>query len=212
MKTKFSLWILAMMVFLSGCASFRTASEVQSGRQALFRGNNEAALGYFQSAAQKNPNYVYGTALRQGVWTYVGRAEYATGRYPQARESLERALKLDREDNLARLYLGLTLARQGDRNKGLSEIQNGMKGINDWLEYITQAHRFSFGQYWDPVREIRNAIQGDLAMISGKDVDWQKLIPSGEWVGQRMEEEAERAQRQESEDMSRDGEGRGDRP
>ncbi len=208
MKTKNYVCALAMMVFLSGCASFRTAGDVQWGRQALFRGDNEAALGYFASAARRDPNYVYGTALRQGVWNYVGRAEYATGKYPQAQQSLERALTLNREDNLARLYLGLTLARQGDRQKGLGEIATGMKGIHAWLEYITQAHRYSHGQYWDPTRQIRTTIQGDLAMISGRDVDWQKLIPSGEWLGQRMEEEAERAQRQESQDMSRQGEGR----
>jgi tetratricopeptide (TPR) repeat protein len=211
MKTSYYL-LLTMVVCLSGCAAFQTASEVQSGRQALFRGNNEVALAHFQSAAQKNPNYVYGTALRQSIWNYVGRAEYATARYPQARESFERALELDREDNLARLYLGLTLARQGDQQKGLSEIESGMKGINNWLEYVTQAHRYSFGQYWDPTREIRTVIQTDLAMISGRDVDWQRLIADGEWLGQRMEEEAEHARRQESRDLSREGEGQNGRP
>mgnify|MGYP003694643011 CR=1 FL=1 len=57
--------------------------------------------------------------FREGIWTYVGRSQYALGRYNEARQSLERALAKDRDDNLARLYLGLTLARSGDTARGL---------------------------------------------------------------------------------------------
>jgi len=177
------------------------------GRVAFFVGNNESALGYFQNAAQKDPSYVYGTALRQGIWSYVGRAEYANGRLPQAKESLERALAANPDEPITKLYLGLTLARSGDRQRGLKEIEDGLNGIYDWLEYITQTFRFSFGQYWDPSREIRSAIQKDLAMISGRDVDWQKLIADAEWIGKQIEEESDRARADESRDRNRDGDG-----
>ena len=63
MKTKFSLALFSLFVFLAGCISLRTGGEVQSGRQALLEGKNAAALGYFYSAAQKDPNYVYATCL-----------------------------------------------------------------------------------------------------------------------------------------------------
>jgi tetratricopeptide (TPR) repeat protein len=164
----------------------------------------------FQSAAQKDPNYVYGTALRQGIWSYVGRSEYATGRFSQAQQALERALSANREEDIARLYLGLTFARAGDRQKGLKEIEGGMRGIHEWLEYVTEAHRFSFGQFWDPRREIRSAIQGDLAMISGRDLDLQKLIANGEWIGKRIEEESDRARQDESRERDRDSDSNGD--
>lgn len=206
-------WVLFLSVaVLSGCAAFQTGSEVLHGRQAFLIGNHEAALAYFQSAAQKDPSYTYGTALRQGIWSYVGRADYATGRFPQARQSLERALSVNKEEDIARLYLGLTLARDGDRQRGLKEIEGGMRGIHDWLEYITDAHRFSFGQFWDTRREIRSAIQGDLAMIAGRDLDWQKLIADVEWVGKRIEEESDLARRDESREQSRDGGGKEGQP
>jgi tetratricopeptide (TPR) repeat protein len=211
MKPKISLALLSL-VFLAGCTSLRTGGEVQYGRQALLKGNNEAALGYFQSAAQTDPNYVYGTELKQGVWSYVGRSEYLTGRLPQARQTLERALSANREEDITRLYLGLTLAREGDRQRGLKEIEGGMRGINDWLDYMNQAFRFSFGQYWDPDRDIRAAIQNNLAMISGKDLDWQKLTADTEWLGIRMEEESDLARRQEAQDRSRDDSGKGEEP
>jgi tetratricopeptide (TPR) repeat protein len=203
MKTIGSLALLAIVVFLSGCTSFQVGGEVNAGRQAFLIGNNEAALSYFQSAAQKDPNYVYGTALRQGIWSYVGRTEYATGRMPQAQQALERALAANREEDIARLYLGLTLARGGDRQRGLKEIEGGMRGIHDRIEYITQAHRFSFGQYWDTQREIRSAIEGDLAMISAREFDWQRLIADGEWLGKRVEVEIDLARRDESDDWKR---------
>jgi len=199
-------WFL-LGAFLVGCASFQAGSEISSGRLAFSIGQNESALAYFQSAAQKDPNYVYGSDLKQGVWSYVGRAEYANGRLPQAKESLERALAANPEEPIARLYLGLTLARSGDRQQGLKEIESGMKGIYDWLEYITQAFRFTFGQWWDPNRQIRSAIEKDLAMISGRDIDWPKLIADGEWLGKQIEEESDRARSDEQRHFHQDGGG-----
>ena len=116
MKTSFSV---ALIMLLSGCAGFQAAREVNSGRQAYLIGNNEAAYAHFQKAAEVDPNYVYGTALRQGVWSYVGRVNYDMGRLPQAREALERALAANREEDLSRVYFGLALAREGDRQRGL---------------------------------------------------------------------------------------------
>jgi tetratricopeptide (TPR) repeat protein len=213
MKTKSPLVVFSLLVFLAGCTSLQTGGELQYGRQALLKGNNETALGYFYSAAQEDPNYVYatGSSPKQSVWSYVGRSEYLTGRFPQARQDLERALAGNREEDIARLYLGLTLAREGDRPSGLKEIEGGMRGINNFLDYINQAQRFSIGQFWDPGGDIRSAIQSDLAMISGKDLDWQRLTADTEWLGMRMEEESDLARRQEAESRSRDSNGRGER-
>jgi tetratricopeptide (TPR) repeat protein len=212
-KIKSSLALFSLFVFLAGCMSLQTGGELQYGRQALLKGSNETALGYFYSAAQRDPNYVYatGSSPKQGVWSYVGRSEYLTGRLPQARQTLERALSANRQEDIARLYLGLTLAREGDRRGGLKEIESGMRGINSFLDYINQAQRFSIGQYWDSGRDIRSAIQSDLAMISGKDLDWQRLTADTEWLGIRMEEESDLARRQEAQARSRESGGRGHR-
>ena len=205
MKTKSSLALFSLFVFLAACTSLQSGGELQYGRQALLEGNNETALGHFYGAAQKDPNYVYatGSSPKQSVWSYVGRSEYLTGRLPQARQTLERALASNREEDIARLYLGLTLAREGDRQRGLKEIEGGMRGITSFLDYINQAQRFSIGQFWDPGRDIRRAIQSDLAMISGKDLDWQRLTANTEWLGIRMEEESDLARRQDAEGKTR---------
>ena len=211
MKIGNLLALFSLFVFFTGCATIQSAGNLQYGRQALLGGNNEAALGYFQRAAQLDPNYVYatGSSPKQSVWSYVGRSEYLTGRFPQARQTLERALaSRNTDEDIARLYLGLTLAREGDRQRGLKEIESGMRGINSFLDYINQAQRFSIGQFWDPDMDIRRAIRSDLAMISGKDLDWQRLTADTEWLGIRMEWESDWARRQEVNENSRDSDGR----
>jgi len=210
-------YIFASLIALfsaSGCATFQAGSDVEAGRRAFLIGDNETALGYFQSAAQVDPDYVYyGTALRENIWSYLGRSEYAVGRFAQARQTLEKALSpntdefsllLNGDQDMARLDLGLTLVRSGDRQQGLKEIESGMRRIHDQIEYATQAFRFSYGRYWDPTREIRSSIEGDLAMLSGKEVNIQKLIGDGEWLGKRVEEEIDLARHDELEDHFRD--------
>jgi tetratricopeptide (TPR) repeat protein len=198
--------LLSFVLLLTSCASLQIANDFQLGRQALLRGNDESALAYFQSVAQRDPNYAYGTAYRQGVLSYLGRTEYSTGKLPQARQTLERAVAAKQyEDDLARLYLGLTLVRAGDRERGLKEIASGMTGIRNWLDTVNAELRFSYGQFWDPARDIRSAIQTQLAMISGRQevADMPTIIAGSEWLGMRMEEEVDRARDQETRDRSR---------
>lgn len=204
------IWLFSFLIALTGCAATQADHDIYLGRQAFFTGNYEAAQSYFNHAAQVDPNYVYGTDYRQGVWSYVGRAEYITGNLKQAQRDLERAIAADHNDDIARLYLGLTLIRQSDRAQGLKEVESGMKGIHEWLDYVNFKDAFGFGQFWDPGSEIRSAIKGDLAMISGKELNMQHLISNAEWLGKRMEEESDLAHKQESEDMSRDSEGKGE--
>ena len=150
MKGRCFFLAFSLGIFLSACATVEDAGQIASGRQALFTGNYPAALGYFQSAAQSNPNAVYGATLRLGVFTYLGQAQYLNGRYPEARQSLQKALSMHPSDNVARLYLGLTQARLGDRQTGLKNIQAGMSGIANFLNYLESNFSYSFGQFWDP--------------------------------------------------------------
>ncbi len=190
------LVILSFASLLAGCAGFQTAGQFQSGRQALLVNQPETALVYFLAAADRDPDFIYQSVyFREGIWTYVGRTQYATGKFNDARQSLERALAKDQDDHMARLYLGLTLARSGDTTRGVKEIEAAMKGLHEWLEYIERTRPFE--AYWDPSREIRGAIEKDLEKISAKDIDPQQQLADAEWLGQRMESEIDRARRDE---------------
>jgi tetratricopeptide (TPR) repeat protein len=201
MKRRYSLLAFSLVIFLSGCATVQTAGQIEAGRQALFTGNNQAALGYFQQAAQADPNAVYGATLRMGVFTFLGQAQYLNGRYPEARQSLQKALSMHPGDNVARLYLGLTQARLGDRQTGLKNIQAGMSGIANFLNYLESNFAYSFGQFWDPGGQIRASIKKDLAMISSGNIDWPQLIADGERLGIRIEQEEDKARQQQQQQL-----------
>jgi tetratricopeptide (TPR) repeat protein len=190
-------WLLfSVMGFVSACANFQAGSNVQSGRLAFSIGNYPTARSYFESASQVDPNYIYHSDLPGGsVQSYLGRADYVTERYAQARGELERALAIDKDDNVARLYLGLTFARMGDHVNGLKEIQSAMQGLYDWIMYVQEHFRYSYGQFWDINGTIRAAIQADLAMIASKQIDWPTLLADGEWLGKKMDEEIDIARK-----------------
>ena len=205
------LVLLALM--LPGCAAFQTSTEIQAGRLALMTGKPQVALAHFNRAAELDPDYVTGfTPFKEGVWTYVGRASYEGEDYSGARQALEKASSRYSDDHLAKIYLGLTLAREGDRQRARQELERGMKGLHDWLENLSQSLRFSTGQYWDPQREIRSELQAGLAGLSGKELDWSNLIARGEKIGRRMEEEIDRAAQAERFFRGRDSDGRSDSP
>jgi tetratricopeptide (TPR) repeat protein len=216
MKTtaKYIFGVSMLLASLSGCASFQAASDVQLGRRAFLVGDDDSAVGYFGRAAKLDPDYVYdGTAFRENIWSFLGRSEYAAGQFAEARQSLAMAITPDRDEtngllsedqDMARLYLGLTLARTGDNQGGIKQIVLGMRGIYDDIDYETQAARFSSGEYWDPTRAIRASIEGDLAMLSGKQVNMPRLIADGEWLGKKVEEEIDSARRDENHQRGRD--------
>lgn len=203
------LGILLLPLVLAACATFQSSTEIQAGRLALMTGKPQVALAHFNRAAELNPNYITGfTQFREGVWTYVGRANYETENYPIARQALERASSRYADDHLAKIFLGLTFAREGAHQRAQQELERGMQGLHGWLEDIANSHRFSYGQYWDPAREIRSELEAGLAGLTSKEVDWKSLIAQGEQIGKRIEEEIDRAAERERFFQGRDSGGK----
>jgi tetratricopeptide (TPR) repeat protein len=130
--------------------------------------------------------------LREGVLTYLGRAYYETGKYEEARRTLEKALAHQKDDHIARLYLGLTALRSGDRDRGRQDVESGLRGIHAWLDYVSSDELS--GIYWDPGRQIRTEIQTTL---SPKLAD-PEFIASAQRIGSQLDEEIEKARRDEA--------------
>ncbi len=53
----FSICLLNLALFFSGCTAFQVSGDVQRGRYALMAGDSKSALGYFQRAAEVDPGY-----------------------------------------------------------------------------------------------------------------------------------------------------------
>jgi tetratricopeptide (TPR) repeat protein len=191
MNTK-TLWIpgmLSAMLFVAGCSP--VGQQVQAGRLALQTGRPNDAVPLLMQAAEQDPDYRTPYHVREGVLAYLGRAYYETGRDAEARTTLEKALAKDKDDPLAHLYLGLTLARSGDRERGHQEIKSGLNGILDTLEYIAASNLY--GYHWDPAMQIRSDIRTTLA---GKN-NPEELTVSAHRIGALFDEEIDRARRDE---------------
>jgi len=202
-KIKRKMYFVAFgsfLAFVSGCgAGFQGGSDVAQGRQAMFRGDYPTALSYFQSAQQAGPNYVYGTELREGTLSFLGRAQYLNGQLPAARGTLRQALTQHKSDNAARLYLGLTLAREGDRKAAVVDIESGLKGMRDLVNYIANTFSSSFGSFWDSNGSLRKSITANLTTIASGNFDWPTLIANCEKIAmnyEQVEDQANQDQRQ----------------
>jgi tetratricopeptide (TPR) repeat protein len=191
-STQFSLLGCLTLVFFSGCAAIQVSQDVQAGRNALQAGRPEVAVGYLRRAAELDPNYTIPYTPRESVLTYLGRAYYETGNLTEARSTLEKALTRDKNDYLAQLYLGLALMRNGDPGRGRREAESGLKGIHDWLEYVSAASQS--GIFWDPTRQIRSDIEKTLA---GK-LAAPEFVAAAQRIGREFDEEVDRARKDET--------------
>jgi tetratricopeptide (TPR) repeat protein len=207
MRKLYCVTLLVLAIAAGACAAFQVAGQVQRGRQALLLNDPETALAYFLQAAERDPNYIYSSGnFRESIWTYVGRAQYALGKHDEARRSFERALSVYRDDAMAQLYLGLTLARLGERERGLQYIQMGLKGLNGWIEYLNRVQPYY--AFWDPNGEIRKEIDKTLALVAGeRTAPLETVIASAEWVGRQMEEEIDKVRRDEQRQFRRELDG-----
>jgi tetratricopeptide (TPR) repeat protein len=205
-KLRGLLWAF-LLLLCSACANVQLAGDVQSGRMFLLMEEPNRALSNFRAAAAQDPNYyVNWSLLQEGVWTYVGRCYYTLGNLPAARQALERAVTTRPSDNMAKLYLGLVLLSSNDTARGLKETDAGLKGLYDWLNYVTLNVRPD-GQFWDPGGAIRKQISDARALIQGPNTNVPQLISAGQAIGNRMEREMDLARQQQLQMLTEPGGG-----
>ena len=180
----------SVLLFSSGCSG--VGSDVIAGRNALQTGRANDAIGYLTRAADADPNYKLPYRVRVSVLAYLGRAYLETGKNVEARQTLEKAVNLDKDDPFAQLYLGIALSKTGERERGRKEIEAGLRAIDDTLEYIAADRVYGF--YWDPGMQIRNDIRKSLAA----KLDDAQLAMAGERIGRQFDEEIDKARRDEA--------------
>jgi tetratricopeptide (TPR) repeat protein len=269
---------LGLVLIMAGCATLESGGEFTSGRRALMSGDSAVALTYFEPIAKRDPNYIAPfSSFRESIWTYLGRAQYQSGKLVEAKSSLERALSQIPNDSVAKLYLALTNLRlqttekatnpftlqdisfalrervepkrvaalvrergvafdltaesesqlrkagaddflideikkiradalkqrktsESQLGQSTKELAAALTAIRDQLDYLNSTRQ---GIFWDPNKEIRSQIQTGLSLLSAPQPDWQKALSTGEWIGQRIEEEIDLARRDEAEELRR---------
>ena len=190
-KNSLLIVCLSALAFVSSCANLQVAQQVQAGRTALQTGRPSDAVEYLTRAAEHNPDYTIPYRFPVSVLSYLGRGYYETGKDMEARMTLEKAIARNKQDHFARLYLGLSLARSEGLARGRMDLESGLKGIHDWLDYLA-ADNLS-GIYYDPAQEIRFNIQRTL---SGK-LAADELLLTAQRIGSQVDEEIDKARRDE---------------
>jgi tetratricopeptide (TPR) repeat protein len=198
----FVLICFSVSLFISGCLG--VGSDVVAGRNALQTGRPNDAVGYLTRAAAADPNYKLPYRVHVSVLAYLGRAYLETGQDTLARQTLEKAVNLDKDDSLAHLYLGIVLLKTGERERGRKEIEEGLRAIDDTLEFFAEEDRF-YRLSWDPNMQIRNDIRKSLAA----KLDDAQLAMAAERIGSQFDEEIDEARRDESRRRGGGGDGGG---
>ena len=184
-----AIWF-SVLLLISACSG--VGGDVQAGRNALQTGHPNDAIGYLTRAADADPNYQLPYRVHPGVLAYLGRAYLETGKDREARQTLEKAVNLDKNDPFAQLYLGIAMLKTGERERGRKEIEGGLRAIDDTLDYIAEDRVYGF--YWDPGMQIRNDIRNSLAA----KLDDAQLAMAGERIGRQFDEEIDKARRDEA--------------
>jgi len=143
------------MFFGAGGKYNQAEIELLRGRAA----DLDKAIASLQFVVQDNPTY-------RDSLTLLGRAYYRKGRYPEAYAVIQRALAVNKDDEIAWLTYGLAQMRLGEHDKGLETIKGGLTllakamGREDYRGY----------EHWDPRRTVRGALnQAVFQALKGLD-------------------------------------------
>jgi len=153
--------ILLIVGFTSACSHwvprFGIGGRYEEGREQFLRGRAgdlDTAIVALESVVSVDPTY-------KNSLTYLGRAYYGKGRFQDAYAILQRALAINKEDEIAWIALGLTQMRLGQVEKGVETLKGGITlasrvMVDGYLNYL----------YWDTRGLIRASIRRSAFLLT----------------------------------------------
>jgi hypothetical protein len=156
-------WFLTMILLMAviGCSHsiprFGIGGRYEEGRDQFFRGKGgdmDRAVTALEYVVSRDPLY-------KDSLTYLGRAYYRKGRYQDAFAILQRAVAVNKDDEVAWIALGLTQMRLGQTDKGMDSLKGG----------ITLAHKAMVEGYhnhknWDSRGVVRGALRRSAFLLA----------------------------------------------
>ncbi len=187
-KRRLTPLALLAAFLLSGCAlgEFRPpalglAGRYTTGRALLIKPQGlgvSDSIPYLEVAAKEDPFY-------RDTLTLLGRAYYHQGSYQDAFAVLQRAIVVNKEDEIAWLTLALAQLRMGDDQKGFENLKTGIGLVN-------KVSKNGYRDYvqWDIGGLVRSAIRRTIVMISKDGLAVKEdLIRSSELILRRIDDE-----------------------
>ena len=137
----------------------------------------DTAIEALQAVVKDDPTY-------KDSMTLLGRAYYRKGHYDISRQVLERALLINKDDEVAWLNLGLAQLRLGQEEAGMETLGGA----------ITLVSKVSRGGYrgfpnWDSKGTVRTAISRSVVAYKKGLEEKDALIRAAETILLRMDDE-----------------------
>ena len=140
-----------------GIPRFGTGGRYEEGRDQFLRGragNMDVAIVALESVVKEDPTY-------KDSLTYLGRAYYHKSRYQDAHVILQRALAVNKDDELAWIAFGLTQLRLGQNDKGVESLKGGITLANKVM-----LDGYKNYMYWDTRGLIRAALRRSAFLLT----------------------------------------------
>lgn len=122
----FAACLLSSVVLSSACnhgiPRFGIGGRYEEGREQFLRGRSgsmEVAITALESVVSQDPTY-------KDSLTYLGRAYYRTNQLQPAYAVLQRALIVNKDDEMAWMAFGATQLRLGQNDAGIESLKGGI--------------------------------------------------------------------------------------
>ena len=151
----------------------RAETEILRGRAA----DLDKAIVSLQAVVQEDPTY-------RNSLTLLGEAYYRKKKYAEAYAIIQRALAVNKDDEIAWLIFGLAQVRLGEHAKGIETIKGG-------LTLLAKAMGRDYRDYpnWDPRGRVHGALnRAVFQALKGSD-GRENLVRSTELLLDRINEE-----------------------
>ena len=154
--------VMVVVGLLVSCTSesiprFGVGGRYEEGRGEFLRGRGgdmDRAIAALEYVVSQDPTY------KQSL-TYLGRAYYRKARYRDAFAVLQRALAVDKEDEMAWLTLGLAQLRLNQDEKGMESLKGGVTLANKvWVDGY---HNYL---YWDTRGVVRASLRRSAFLLT----------------------------------------------
>jgi tetratricopeptide (TPR) repeat protein len=136
---------------------FGVGGRYEEGIEQFLRGRSgdmDVAVTALEHVVSQDPTY-------KKSLTYLGRAYYRKSRYQDAFAVLQRALAVDKEDEVAWIALGLTQLRLGQNDKGIESLKGGITLANKVM--VDGYHNYI---YWDTRGLIQSSLRRSAFLIT----------------------------------------------
>ena len=167
--------------FLGGpTPRFGIGGSYNEGREQFTRGRGgdmDRAVEVLESVVRQDPWY-------RDSLTLLGRAYYRKGRFRDANQILQRALVINKDDEIAWLTLGMTQLRFNDDERAMTTLKGG-------ITLVSQVAKFGYRGYpeWDVKGLVRNAIsRAGFEIIKGPEAK-ENILRACDTLLARMDDE-----------------------